>query len=46
MSNQNINKTTASQETSTSLYHIVRVFIGKRTAEEVVADLIKAHNAA
>ena len=27
-------------------YRIVRVFEGKRTAAQVVADLIKVHNAA
>lgn len=27
-------------------YHIVRIFEGDRTADQVVADLVKVHNAA
>ncbi len=27
-------------------YRIVRLFVGKRTAAQVVADLVKVHNAA
>ena len=46
MSKKSISKTAASQQTASSRYHIVRVFIGSRTAEEVVADLVKVHSAA
>ncbi len=33
-------------ETAAIPYRIVRVFEGKRTASQVVADLVKVHNAA
>ena len=35
----------AEKQDITKLYTVDRVFIGCRTAEEVVADLIKAHAA-
>ena len=35
----------AEKQDITKLYTVDRVFIGRRTAEEVVADIIKAHAA-
>lgn len=46
MSKNNIDHTTSPRKAADTDHHIVRIFIGTRTADEVVADLIKVHHAA